>query len=212
MPPLRRKVLVGQRGAAASVKRTLVLLAIALCAAGAGFAHPNGASADRGTAVSAPPPAPSAEPAPDPENRARPPDTSADLDERARHLFDAVVAGRPELALDFFFPREPFLSLKDVADPGRYHDELVATYRRDILALHGLRRSWDGATFSSFELGTPPKWVAPGGEWNKIGYFRTFDAHLSYEIAGKRRALSVRTIISWQGRWYVTHLRPRKAS
>src|SRR5262249_38292064 len=145
---------------------------------------------------------------PDPENRSLPPPTSADLDERARHLFDAVVQGKPELALDFFFPREPFIPLKDVAEPGRYHDELVAAYRRDILSLHGARRSWDGATFRSFELGTAPKWVAPGREWNKIGYFRTFDARLSYDVAGRHRALAVRTIISWQGKWYVTHLLP----
>jgi hypothetical protein len=114
--------------------------------------------------------------------------------------------------MDFFFPREPFVPLKDVADPGRYHDELVATYRRDIMALHGARRRWDGARFGAFALGTEPKWVPPGGEWNKIGYFRTFDALLSYEVAGKRRELAVRTIISWQGRWYVTHLRARHPS
>lgn len=191
------------------MRRTLATL---LLAAQASFAHSNDDRAVRDDAASQAPPSPSGDAAPDPENRALPPRASADLDDRARHLFDAVVAGRPELALDFFFPREPFLSLKDVADPGRYHDELLASYRRDILALHGLRRSWDGATFSAFELGTTPKWVPPGGEWNKIGYFRTFDGRLTYEIAGKRRTLSVRTIISWQGRWYVTHLRPRKKS
>src|ERR1041385_175355 len=120
-----------------------------------------------------PPPVGVAEPAPDvdPETRTLPPTASKDLEDGARHLFDAIASGRPELALDFFFPREPFLSLKDVADPGRYHDELVASYRRDILSLHGSRRSWDGAVFTGFELGTPPKWVPPGGEWKKIGYF-----------------------------------------
>jgi hypothetical protein len=125
-------------------------------------------------------------------------------------LFDAVASGRPELALDFFFPREPFIPLKDVADPARYHDGLVREYEHDIRSLHGRRRSWDGATFEKFELGTKPTWVAPGREWNKIGYFRTFDARLSYTVAGKRRMLPVRTIISWQGRWYVTHLAPRR--
>jgi hypothetical protein len=151
---------------------------------------------------------PTPAPPPDPENRSLPPLSSPDLDERARHLFDAVVSGRPELALDFFFPREPFIPLKDVADAGRYHDELVATYRRDVMALHGARRSWEGAVFETFELGTKPVWIRPGREWNKIGYFRTLDARLTYKVAGKRRVLAVRTIISWQGRWYVTHLRP----
>jgi hypothetical protein len=76
------------------------------------------------------------------------------------------------------------------------------------VSLHGSRRSWANATFEKFELGTKPTWVAPGREWNKIGYFRTLDARLTYMVAGKRRELTVRTIISWDGRWYVTHLRP----
>jgi len=161
-----------------------------------------------GLKVSERPSAPA--PAPDLENRSLPPLTSPDLDERARHLFDAVVSGRPEIALDFFFPREPFIPLKDVAEPARYHDELVRVYRHDILSFHASRRSWEKASFEKFELGTKPTWVAPGREWNKIGYFRTFDARLTYTVAGKRRTLAVRTIISWQGRWYVTHLAPHR--
>lgn len=134
--------------------------------------------------------------------------TSDELVERARALFDAVVSGCVELADPFFFPREPFLPLKDVKDPGRYHKQLLAAYHHDVRELHAQRRSWDGATFSGFELGTPPKWVKPGEEWNKLGYFRTFDAKLSYVIAGKARSFAVHTIISWDGRWYVTHLAP----
>src|SRR6185295_4124486 len=68
----------------------------------------------------------------DPDNRSLPPSSSPDLDDRARRLLEAVATGRPDVALDFFFPREPFIPLKDVDNPGRYYDELVATYRRDI--------------------------------------------------------------------------------
>ncbi len=143
-----------------------------------------------------------------PPSDSPPPATSDELVERARALFDAVVSGRAELADPFFFPREPFLPLKDVKDPGRYHRQLLAAYHHDVRDLHAQRRSWDGAAFVGFELGTPPRWVKPGEEWNKLGYFRTFDAKLSYEIAGKTRAFVVHTIISWDGRWYVTHLAP----
>jgi hypothetical protein len=141
-------------------------------------------------------------------NHALPPSSSDELTERARHLFEAVVADRPELADDFFFPREPFLPLKDVADPAKYWSGLVASYHHDIHVLHGKRRSWEGATFRGFELGSTPKWVKPGDEWNKIGYYRTFNGRLNYEVLGKTRSLDVRTIISWDGRWYVTHLLP----
>src|SRR5258706_171674 len=144
----------------------------------------------------------------DPENRSLPARTSPDLTERARHLFQAIIQNEPTQADDFFFPKEPFIPLKDVADPGRYFDQLIATYHRDIASLHAKRRDWSEATFVSFELGTEPGWVAPGKEYNKIGYFRTFRGKLTYSIGDKTRDLSVTTIISWYGRWYVTHLAP----
>jgi hypothetical protein len=147
---------------------------------------------------------------PGPEKPEVPPMTSDALTERARLLFDAVVQGKPELADPFFFPREPFLPLKDVDDPGRYHAELVRLYHRDVLRLHAKRRSWEGARFVSFVLGSPPRWIEPGREWNKLGYYRTFDAKLAYEVSDAARTLIVRTIISWDGQWYVTHLTPTK--
>ncbi len=145
---------------------------------------------------------------PDPDNRTLPAMTSADLTLRARHLFQAIVENQPALADDFFFPKEPFIPLKDVADPGRYFDQLLATYHRDIASLHAKRKDWSGTSFLSFELGTTPGWVAPGKEYNKIGYFRTFRGKLTYSVADKMRELPVTTIISWDGRWYVTHLAP----
>jgi hypothetical protein len=145
-----------------------------------------------------------------PETPEVPPKTSDALTEHARLLFDAIVQGTPEIADPFFFPREPFLPLKDVDDPGRYHAELVRVYHRDILRLHAKRKSWEKARFVGFTLGSPPRWIEPGREWNKKGYYRTFDAKLAYEVSGTARTLIVRTIISWEGQWYVTHLSPVK--
>jgi hypothetical protein len=144
----------------------------------------------------------------DPENRALPPLSSEDLTERASHLFSALAEGDPALADDFFFPAEPFVPLKDVSDPAGYHRQLVATYHRDIAALSHSRKSWRDARFVSFELGTAPAWVAPGREYNKIGYHRTFHGKLRYAISGREHLIEVTTIISWAGRWYVTHLSP----
>jgi hypothetical protein len=159
-------------------------------------------------------PAPAALPSPassaavDPENRIKPPLTSDDLVERASHLLDAIVRGEPSLADDFFFPRAPFIPLKDVADPGRYFDQLLSTYHRDIMAIRKSKKSWEGASFVSFELGTVPGWVAPGKEYNKIGYFRTFHGKLRYALGNGGGTIDVTTIISWDGRWYVTHFAP----
>jgi hypothetical protein len=197
--------------------------AVAAPPGAAGAAAPLGASpapsassppATPGSALPSAPAAPAASAAPeppaDPANRARPELASADLTERARHLFDAIVRDEPALADDFFFPRAPFVPLKDVRDPARYFDELLATYHRDVRKLHRERKSWDDAKFLGFELGSRPTWVAPGEEWNKIGYFRTFRGKLRYEQAGRERTIEVRTIISWNGRWYATHLLPIK--
>jgi hypothetical protein len=145
---------------------------------------------------------------PDDQNPGIPPLTSDDLTARATQLLDAVKAGRPELADAFFFPREPFIPLKDVKDPGHYHKDLVSAYHHDIRELHTRRRSWDGATFRSFKIVEPPRRIPPGREWNKIGYFRTRLAKLEYEVNGHVRSFEVHTLISWDGRWYVTHLSP----
>jgi hypothetical protein len=142
----------------------------------------------------------------DQDNRAKPPLTSQDLSERAEHLLRAIAENEPTLADDFFFPKEPFVPLKDVQDPARYHAQLLATFHRDIREIHSKRRDWTGTTFAAFELGTPPTWVAPGKEYNKIGYYRTFHGKLRFRTGERTAEIDVGTIISWDGRWYVTHL------
>ncbi len=146
----------------------------------------------------------------DPENKTMPPLSSPELERSARDLFDAIVADDPSKAHDFFFPREPFTPLKDVANPDRYWLNLYRAYEHDIHQLHGKRRDWSSASFESFELGSQPTWVKPGDEYNKVGYFRTFGGKLRYRFDGKRYTLKVHTLISWNGRWTITHLLPFK--
>ena len=74
--------------------------------------------------------------------------------------------------------------------------------------MHAERKDWSDVAFVSFDLGTPPTWVAPGKEYNKIGDFRTFGGKLRYRVGDKTKEINVSTIISWGGRWYVTHLSP----
>lgn len=140
------------------------------------------------------------------DNKVLPPLESEDLTERAKKLFEAIVRDDPALGESFWFPKEPFIPLKDVKGPGKYWDNLHATYARDIHALHGKRKSWEGATFVEFKMGSTPKWVPPGDEANKIGYYRSFRGKLTYRIEEKNVTLDVHTIISWQGQWFITHL------
>ena len=50
------------------------------------------------------------------------------------------------------------------------------------------------------------RWVEPGEEYNKIGYFRVFGSKLRYEVDGAAHAFDVKSLISWRGEWYVVHL------
>lgn len=166
---------------------------------------------------SAPPPVASSAPAAaappaDPSNKVKPPPPGDELAARARKLFEAARDDDPPKAADFFFPREPFVPLKDVADGGRYWDTLFRTYKNDVRELHRKhRRDLEGATFVGLDLGSAPTWVKPGDEYNKIGYYRTFHAKLRYRTAaGADRSFDVHTLISWQGAWYITHLLPFK--
>jgi hypothetical protein len=173
--------------------------------------------------VVSPPPLPASAPAPaapdasarpeepfatDPENRQKPAIESDDMTERAGHLLEAIATGHAQIGDDFFFPRAPFIPLKDVGDPGRYFDQLLATYHRDIRDLHASRREWGSAKLVSFTIGTTPTWVAPGREYNKIGYWRTFRGQLRWRSETAAGTIDAVTIISYHGRWYVTHLAP----
>jgi hypothetical protein len=144
----------------------------------------------------------------DPENRQKPDLHSERLDDRARHLLDAIATGEAARGDDFFFPRSPFIPLKDVRDPGRYFDQLLGAYHRDIRELHKSRRDWTSVRLVSFALGTTPTWVAPGREYNKIGYYRTFGAKLRWQAGDSSGAIGISTIISYHGRWFITHLAP----
>jgi hypothetical protein len=136
--------------------------------------------------------------------------SSDDLTARAKGLFEAIAHDDPSLGEAFWFPKEPFLPLKDVKGPDKYWDTLHGSYVEDIHALHRKRKSWEGAIFTSFTVGSAPKWVKPGEEANKIGYYRSFRGMIAYAIEGHAAEIEVRTMITWQGRWFVTHLRKVK--
>jgi hypothetical protein len=100
--------------------------------------------------------------------------------------------------------------LKDVKNPGKYWTELRRAYRRDIHTLHAKQKTWEGARFVRFDGWSRPKWVRPGDEANKVGYYRAFHGKLRYASGAGDSEIDVHTIITWQGRWFVTHLRKFK--
>jgi hypothetical protein len=50
------------------------------------------------------------------------------------------------------------------------------------------------------------RWVEPGEEYNKIGYYRVFGTRLRGEADGHTVTVDVASLISWRGEWYCVHL------
>jgi len=124
-------------------------------------------------------------------------------------VWDGIVADDVERAMPAFFPLGAYRQVKAVADPARdWRRRLVGAYRRDLHALH-LRLGPAAARARFVGLAVPDRrarWVEPGEEWNRIGYWRVFGSRLEYELDGRRVAIPVKSLISWRGEWYVVHL------
>ncbi|HEY4012612.1 MAG TPA: hypothetical protein VGM06_04705 [Polyangiaceae bacterium] len=148
-----------------------------------------------------------------PQTRDRPLASGAAFSSRAAALWDAIVADDPDRAMSFFFPLGAYRQVKDVANPAAdWSHRLVAAYTHDIHALHAqiaaVSRA-DGAAIQFLGLDVPEeraRWVEPGEEYNKIGYFRVFGSRLRYEVGGLTQTFDVKSLISWRGEWYVVHL------
>jgi hypothetical protein len=151
----------------------------------------------------------SGDPASLPQTHDRPEASGPAFEARARALWDAIAADDPDRAMPFFFPLGAYQQVKDVGDPASdWKRRLVAAYRRDIHALHG-RLGDDAQQSKLVGLDVPQaraRWVDPGEEYNKIGYFRVFGSRLRYEVDGQTRSFDVKSLISWRGEWYVVHL------
>jgi hypothetical protein len=163
---------------------------------------------------SSPPDSPAADlgqdPAHLPQTRDAPTTSGPPFEARARALWTGIVEDDPDRAMAFFFPLGAYEQVKDVADPAAdWRRRLVSAYTGDVHALH----AWLGpdasrAKFVALEVPAQSvRWVDPGEEGNKIGYYRVIGSRLRYDLDGAQRTMNVRTLISWRGEWYVVHLR-----
>ncbi len=144
-----------------------------------------------------------------PQTRDVPSASSPAFAARAAALWDAIASDDPSKAMPFFFPLGAYMQVKDVGDPAAdWKHRLVAAYQRDIHALHAhLGDAAARATFDGLDVPSArARWVEPGEEWNKLGYFRVFGTKLRYELDGQARSADVKSLISWRGEWYVVHL------
>jgi hypothetical protein len=111
--------------------------------------------------------------------------------------------------MPFFFPLGAYVQVKDVGNPAAdWKHRLVAAFVQDIHALH-TRIADSRMRPRLVALDVPDgraRWVEPGEEYNKIGYFRVFGSKLRYELDGAAYTFEVKSLISWRGDWYVVHL------
>ncbi len=130
--------------------------------------------------------------------------------ERVNRLCSAIVEGRAELAHVAFFPMAAYGQVKAVLDPDRdYKIRLLSHFDRDIADYHR-RISSRHPPIRCAGLRVPKgqaRWMKPGSEYNRIGYFRVLRSQLDLTDAdGNTTTLEVTSLISWRGQWYVVHL------
>jgi hypothetical protein len=124
-------------------------------------------------------------------------------------LWQAIVDDDPDRALPFFFPLAAYEQVKAIASPARdWRVRLVAAYKRDIHDLH-LKLGPRAARAKLLRAEVPmakARWVEPGEEYNRIGYYRVFGTKLRGDADGHPVVVDVTSLISWRGEWYCVHL------
>jgi len=117
----------------------------------------------------------------------------------------------PQEAMAFFFPETAYQQVKAIANPASdYKNRLIGFYTLDVHAAHRLLGS--GAKDAKLVGVTVPanqaQWILPGGEQNKLSYYRVYGARLTYTQGGATKSFGLFSLISWRGEWYVVHLGP----
>lgn len=136
------------------------------------------------------------------EAPARPPLGTAN--ERAHRLFDAIAHDDPARADDFFLSRDAFRLIKAVPNPDPLWERLHTAYVNDIHALHTAMH--EGATLSRLRFTARRGWVVVGEEANRLPYWAQRHSFLDYAVGREERHIEVRTMITWNDEWFITHL------
>jgi hypothetical protein len=194
-----------------TLPKALLALAVAAsmsCHKPATKGAPRDAAEPKALLDGAAPPPPPPVPTPVVADDALPAFTSDELTTRARHLFEAIQKDDGELAGDIVFPRDAYLQVKDVPDPGKHWDtNVLAAFRKQVHTLHHHTKGIEHGIFTGFELGQPATEALPKKKDLKRMLWRAKRSRLAFTIDGKPSHFDVLEMTGWRGAWYVTKLR-----
>jgi hypothetical protein len=144
-----------------------------------------------------------------PQTDERPSAKSASFQARMALLARAIEFGNPDDALPAFFPRVAYAQVKDIPQPDKdWEHRLVSAFRRDIADYRKqLGLPVNKGTLIDVQVPeAQARFMKPGSEGNRVGYYRVLRSRLVFRVAGKERSVVVTSMISWRGEWYVVHL------
>jgi len=145
-----------------------------------------------------------------PQLELRPKADSPALIERMQRLTEAIQKDDPALALPAFFPVVAYEQVKAIEKPARdWQRRLVAAFERTIHEYHrAVGRDVQSLRFVGLDIPEAGvRWMKPGSEGNRVGYFRVLRSKLRLETErGQALSFEVTSFISWRGEWYVVHL------
>ena len=145
-----------------------------------------------------------------PQTEERPRVDGASFQQRLSLLVEAIANDDPKRALPAFFPVVAYEQVKAVEKPARdWQYRLIRAFEKDVHEYHqALGHDAAGARFAGIDVPEPSaRWMKPGSEGNRLGYFRVLRSHLRVTKAdGKEKSFEITSMISWRGEWYVVHL------
>lgn len=145
-----------------------------------------------------------------PQTKERPSVESAAFKKRMELVWQAIVKDDPTIAEASFFPDVAYAVVKDIEKPkADWKHRLMKNFHRDVREYHKkLGAEPEALTFLGADIvDEKVKWMEPGKEGNKVGYFRVTRSKLRYkDPAGAEKDLELTSLISWRGEWFVVHL------
>jgi hypothetical protein len=143
-----------------------------------------------------------------PQTIEQPTSSDPQFQAEVRGFWQAVVSDDPTPGMAFFFPLGAYLQVKAIANPAAdWQQRLVAAYQRDLHALHAaLGAGAAGAQLTGVDVPAAAQWIRPGAEYNKGSYWRVYGAQVHYTVGGRPGTITIASMISWRGHWYLVHL------